>query len=162
MLSCSSAGDQSVLWASDIFDAARVGEDIFKWEDFLSRGVDMTLRYFPLHNNTIFLDCDNVVMREEFNDTLQAASRIFFVSMLGLPITFGDEFDALDEKRISFIKSCLPVLNIHPTRICKEKVKESILKTNLAIAKKWERYDILKTNEKSPPAAGSSKERKIR
>jgi len=143
MLSCSSAGDQTVLWASDMFDAARVGDDIFEWDEFISRGVEMTLRYYPLHSNTIFLDCDNVVLREEFSDTAQAASRIRFVSMLGLPVTFGDEFDTLDTERIDLIKSCLPVLDIHPTRIRKERISESILKTDLAIATKWERYDVL-------------------
>lgn len=143
MLACSGYGDSSISWACDIFDSARIGGDIFKWEEFIKEGIVPTLHYYPLHNNVMYLDCDNVVMREEFNDIHQAASRIYFVSMLGLPITFGDEFDALDEQRINFIKSCIPVLDIHPTELNKLEVKSNILKTNLIIEKEWESYNVL-------------------
>ena len=36
MLSCSGAYTGDVLWASDIFDAARVGEDVFTWEEHVN------------------------------------------------------------------------------------------------------------------------------
>lgn len=143
MLSCAAVNDRDVLWGADIFDSARVGADIFKWEEFLKQGVGRTMRYYPLHNNVLYPDSDNVVMREEFNDIKQAASRIYFVSMLGLPMTFGDEFDALDEKRISFIKECLPVLETHPMDIYKLKMPDRVLKMNLAINKEWESYNVV-------------------
>ena len=143
MLSCAAVNDQDVLWGADVFDSARVGGDIFKWDEFLKEGVERTLRYYPLHNNVLYPDSDNVVMREEFNTINQAASRIYFVSMLGLPITFGDEFDALDEKRIEFIKECLPVLETHPMDIYRHKKPEEILKMNLAISKPWENYNVV-------------------
>ncbi len=143
MLACSGCGDYSITWTCDIFDSARIGGDIFKWEEFIKEGIQPTLHYYPLHNNVMYLDCDNVVMREEFNNIYQAASRIYFVSMLGLPITFGDEFDELDEQKISFIKSCIPVLDIHPTQLNKLTASEDILKINLAVAKSWESYNVL-------------------
>lgn len=143
MLACSGYGDCSVTWACDVFDSARIGGDIFKWEEFIKEGISPTLHYYPLHNNVMYLDCDNVVMREEFNNIYQAASRIYFVSMLGLPITFGDEFDVLDEQRISFIKSCIPVLDIHPTELNKLAVEGDVLKINLSIEKEWESYNVL-------------------
>lgn len=143
MLSCSAISDMEVLWAADMFDSARVGGDIFKWEEFLKQGVAHTMRYYPLHNNLFYPDSDNVVMREEFNTEKQAASRIYFVSMLGLPMTFGDEFDALDEKRIEFIKECLPVLEIHPMDINRADMPEDILKINMSVCKKWESYNVV-------------------
>ena len=143
MLSCSAINDRDVLWGADIFDSARVGADIFKWEEFLKQGVERTVRYYPLHNNVLYPDSDNVVMREEFNSINQAASRIYFVSMLGLPMTFGDEFDALDDARIDFIKECLPVLETHPMDIYKRKMPENVLKMNLAINKEWESYNVV-------------------
>lgn len=143
MLSCAAGNDQDVLWGADIFDSARVGDDIFKWGDFLKQGVGKIIRYYPLHNNVLYTDNDNVVMREEFNDINQAASRIYFVSMLGLPLTFGDEFDALDDKRIGFIKECLPILETHPMNVYRNEKKRDVLKINLSICKPWENYNVV-------------------
>lgn len=150
MLSCASDNDADVLWGIGVFDSARIGGDIFKWEEFLVEGVERTMKFYPLHTNTLIPDSDNVVMREEYNDIYQAASRIYFVSMLGIPMTFGDEFDALDDKRIDFIKSCLPVLDIHPMDAYRKKPDKNILKMNLAVEKEWESYNILNVfNNKS-------------
>ena len=144
LLSCSGTnGDSMVLWSAELFDAVRAGEDIFKWEDFMNAGVDRILRFYPLHNNMVHLDCDNVVMREEFNNEIQAASRIYFVSMLGLPVTIGDEFDALDDKRIELIKQCIPVLDVHTKNACTMKRPSGVLKINLAIEREWERYNVV-------------------
>ena len=143
MLSCAACSDMDVLWAADIFDSARVGSDIFKWSEFLRQGVGRTMRYYPLHNNLFYPDSDNVVMREEFNNVKQAASRIYFVSMLGIPMTFGDEFDALDEARIGFIKECLPVLEMHPMDICRHKKIDDVLKMHLSVCKEWESYSVV-------------------
>ncbi len=143
MLSCAALNDDDVLWGLGVFDSARVGGDIFEWTDFLKLGVEKTLRFYPMHKSVFYPDCDNVVMREEFNDLYKSASRIYFVSMLGIPITFGDEFDALDDKRISFIKSCLPVLDIHPKNAYKTKNPKDVLTTNLAINKEWESYNVI-------------------
>ncbi len=144
MLSCSGGtNDSNPLWAGDMFDAARIGEDVFEWKEFMTYGVDRVLRFYPLNNNLMYLDCDNIVMREEFNNEYQAASRIYFVSMLGLPITFGDEFDALDNKRVDLIKSCIPVLDIHPMDSFVNKRDGDIVKINLAIEKEWGSYNVL-------------------
>lgn len=143
MLSCAAYNDADVLWGAGVFDSARIGDDIFKWEEFVVQGVEKAMRFYPLHNTVMYPDCDNVVMREEYNDIYQAASRIYFVSMLGLPITFGDEFDALDDKRIEFIKSCLPVLDIHPMDAYRGAMPKDVLKMNLAVNKPWESYNVV-------------------
>lgn len=144
ILSCSGTnGDSMVLWSAELFDSVRAGEDIFKWDDFMNAGVGRILRFYPLHNNMVHLDCDNVVMREEFNNIDQAASRIYFVSMLGLPVTIGDEFDALDDKRIELIKQCIPVLDVHTKNACTMKRPTGVLKTNLAVERAWESYNVV-------------------
>ena len=143
MLSCAGDNDADVLWGADIFDSARVGGDIFKWKEFLEFAVKKTLRFYPLHNNVLYADSDNVVLREEFNSLNQAASRIYFVSMLGLPITFGDEFEVLDEARIELIKECLPILDIHPMNIYRQTKINDVVKINLAIEKEWESYNVV-------------------
>mgnify|MGYP003299708358 FL=1 len=64
--SCSGIGDDPTLWALDSFDSARIGNDIFAWSSFAAEGVDMLLRYYPLHNLFLRCDADNLVLRGQF------------------------------------------------------------------------------------------------
>ncbi len=143
MLSCASVKDPDFLWAADIFDAGRVGNDIFEWEEFIREGVDRTLRFYPLHNIVIYPDADNVVLREEFNTLKQAESRIFFVSLLGLPMTFGDDFKVLSDDRVDLIKKCLPVMDIHPMDINESVSTRGELIMNLAVENPFESYNVV-------------------
>lgn len=143
MLSCASVKDPDFLWAADIFDAGRVGNDIFEWKEFIKEGVERTLKFYPLHNIVIYPDADNVVLREEFNTFEQAQSRIFFVSLLGLPMTFGDDFKALSEDRVDLIRKCLPVMDIHPMDINEALRDRGQMITNLAIETPFESYNVV-------------------
>lgn len=143
MLSCAQDNDGDILWACDMFDSARVGGDIFNWDSFIKEGMIKALRFYPLHNNAFICDCDNIVLREQYNDYMQAASRVYFVAMLGMPVTFGDEFDALDEARINLIKTALPVLDVHPMDVNRQTKLGKVLKMNLAVAKEWENYNVV-------------------
>jgi len=143
MLSCASVKDPDFLWAADIFDAGRVGNDIFEWKEFIKEGVERTLKFYPLHNIVIYPDADNVVLREEFNTLNQAESRIFFVSLLGLPMTFGDDFKALSEDRVDLIKKCLPVMDIHPMDINTALRDRGQMIMNLAIETSFESYNVV-------------------
>lgn len=143
MLSCSGSSDRAVLWGADVFDAARVGDDIFSWEDFLKAGVQMVMRYYPLHNIALYADPDNLVMREEHNTYAQAASRAYFVSMLGLPMTFGDVLPALPEERVDLIRRCLPVLDIHPMDVKRHTHDLRVLTINLNVELPFENYTVL-------------------
>lgn len=143
MLSCSAEKDSDFLWAADIFDAGRVGNDIFEWEEFIKEGVDRTLKFYPLHNIVLYPDADNVVLREEFNTIQQAQSRIFFVSLLGLPMTFGDDFKALSEDRVDLIKKCLPVMDIHPMDINEAISAKGEMIINLAVENPFESYNVV-------------------
>ena len=142
MLSCSCAKDADILWAADIFDAGRVGQDIFKWDEFIQEGAGKVLRFLPLHNNVLYADPDNVVLREEFNTFEQARTRIYFVSMLGLPLNFGDDLTKLEKDRVGLIKECLPVLDIRPKNLG-EMTLSDVLVTNLSIALPYESYNVI-------------------
>lgn len=160
IMSCASCDDPHFLWAADIFDGGRVGGDIFAWKDFLWEGVGKILRFFPLHNVVLYADPDNVVMRDEFNTPEQAFSRLAFVSLMGLPMTFGDDFAALQEERIRWIQKCLPVMDIHPMDLQVLELPEGTqeermtghrtadfpeekLLINLAVEQPFQRYNVV-------------------
>jgi len=143
MLSCSGSSDRAVLWGADVFDAARVGDDIFGWDEFLKAGIQMIMRYYPIHNIALYADPDNLIMREEHNTYAQAASRAYFVSMLGLPMTFGDVLPKLPEERVDIIRRCLPVLDIHPMDVRRHVHDLRVLTINLNVALPFEDYTVL-------------------
>ena len=142
LMSCCGYRDSDVLWACDMFDGARVGGDIFKWEEFLEQGIGRTARYYPMHNIVFYNDPDNVVIREEYNTLEQAKSRAAFVSLLGLPFTMGDNLPDLPKERIEILRRNIPVLDIRPMDL--ERISpEEILITNLAISMDYEDYFVL-------------------
>ncbi len=141
MLSCSGYSNSSVLWASHIFDAARIGADVFNWHEYRNT-IPQIMLFYPLHNIQLYNDTDNVVLREEFNDIEQAKTRTVMTSLLGLPMTFGDEFSALDDARINLIKRALPILDVHPTDFSNAIYNNHDYIINLEIEKPWEEYNV--------------------
>ncbi len=141
MLSCSGANNASVLWGSDVFDAARVGDDIFTWQEHLDN-LRRIQEFYPLHTIQLHVDADNVVLRSEFNTYEQAKARATIISLLGLPMTFGDEFEALSEDRVDLLKRTLPILDIHPMDLCAADFDRENLLVNLSIAKPFESYQV--------------------
>ena len=113
MLSCSGEALRDTTMYGDIFDAARIGADIFSWRDFRSNCVDRLFLLYPYHNVTQLCDPDNVVLREEFNTLDQARSRASLVSLAGAPITFGDDLRALPEERVEILRRVIPSMDIH-------------------------------------------------
>lgn len=124
------------------FDSTRVGPDLFTW-DKLCETVGLVREYYPLHNNAIMVDADNVVLRDEYSTMAEARSRLCLVSLLGLPITFGDDLPALQPERIDILKRGLPVMKTYPASlacpICDGKTQLSVLK----IAKSYEDYTVI-------------------
>ncbi len=141
MLSCAGVNNASVLWASDVFDAARVGDDIFTWEEHL-KNLRRIQEFYPLHTIQMHVDPDNVVLRSEFNTYEQAKARATIVSLLGLPMTFGDEFEVLSEDRVDLLKRTLPILDIHPMDLRAPNFNKENLLINLCIAKPFESYQV--------------------
>lgn len=142
LLSCCGCRDSDILWACDLFDAARVGGDIFGWEEFLVQGIGQTARYYPFHNLVFYNDPDNVVIRQEFNTMEQAKSRVAFVSLLGLPITLGDNLPDLPEERVELLRRGIPALDIRPMDVNRMKPGETLV-TDLAIATQWDCYHVV-------------------
>lgn len=114
LLSCSGETDAAVEAAPDLFDAARVGADVWKWEDFVREGVDRFLKYAPLHGKDLWCDMDNLVLRKPFSNLAQARTRVTLTSLFGVPITLGDEIAALDGARIDMLRKALPTINVRP------------------------------------------------
>lgn len=142
MLACS-ASRAGVLWACDLFDASRVGGDIFEWEEFMKQGIMKIMYYYPLHNIVLYTDPDNVILGEKYNTFHQAASRIYFTSLLGLPMTFGDDLPKLPSERTELIKRCLPVLDIHPMDAKQHTHGGGVLRVQLNVELPFESYTVV-------------------
>lgn len=156
LLSCCGYLDSDVLWACDLFDAARVGGDIFNWSEFITEGIGQTARYYPLHNVVIYNDPDNVVIREEFNNMEQAKTRVAFVSLLGLPFTFGDNLPELPQERVEILKRGIPVLDIRPMDVARMKPQEIVI-IHTAMESAFDAYSLVSVMNTS----GEEKEEKI-
>ena len=63
LLACSGNNQSDVIWANDLFDAARIGLDIFSWQEFIDNCVYRTMEFYPFHNIQLYNDPDNVVVR---------------------------------------------------------------------------------------------------
>lgn len=64
MLYCAGVNERDMDLATSVFDAARIGGDIFRWEEFITQCVDRLCKYYMLHTVVVNNDPDNVVIRE--------------------------------------------------------------------------------------------------
>lgn len=142
MLSCSGDVDRVDTLAPDLFDAERIGGDIFTWEEYIANFVERILRFYPYHNVQFYCDPDNVVLRPEFNTLHQARSRVSAVSLLGLPITFGDDLTKLPEERVELLRRALPTLDIHPKDIRETTHDGKRFLMHLLISRPFEDWDV--------------------
>jgi len=141
MLSCGSY-NQVMLWGSGYFDASRVGPDLFTWERFMET-LGRIRQLYPLHSIVFYNDPDCVVLRDEYSTYAQAKTRLIPVSMLGLPLTFGDDLTKLPPERLDLLKRALPVMKVHPTdfnnAVCDEQTQ--LLALNVALP--FENYTVI-------------------
>lgn len=143
MLYCAGLSDRDLNIASAGFDAARIGGDIFKWEEFISQCIAKVMKLYALHNVVFYNDPDNVILRPKFNTYDQALSRLSFVSLLGLPITLGDNLPDLPEDRLELLRRGIPPLNTHPMDIRSTAHDYKVVKVNLAINKPYEQWNVV-------------------
>ena len=143
MLSCAGEWDRAVLFASDIFDAARIGGDIFSWDEFILNFLERIMRFYSYHNTLFYCDPDNLVIRPEFNNEDQAITRTSFISLLGLPLTLGDDLRELPMDRVELIRRALPPLDIRPMDIRELGKSDEYVITNLQIAKPFEEWNVV-------------------
>lgn len=114
MMSCCGVNENDITWCQDFFDGARVGGDIFTWEEFLKDGIARILHFFPLHNTALYIDADNLVLRKDYSNLEQARTRISIYGLTGIPITLGDAIQELDTPRVDMLRRIMPVIDIRP------------------------------------------------
>lgn len=143
MMSCSGGSDRSVLFASDIFDGGRIGEDVFTWEAFEDTAKRLCHLY-SLHNTVIYCDPDNVVIRDEYNaSALEKRARIALVSLLGLPVTIGDDLRVLPDEDVEYYRRALPTLDAHPCDLRDYTMQDDLLTVRLSVAKPFTRFSTV-------------------
>ncbi len=150
MLSCSGENDRVVTACSEVFNAARIGADIFEWKEYIRSGVARLMKYYPMHNTMLLCDADNLVLREKFNTLDQAVSRASLYSIMGAPINIGDDLTQLSDERLSIYKRILPTIRVRPTELTEKEIKTDVLVLNSCIRNPWESYhvaDVFNTTE---------------
>ncbi len=143
MLSCSGHTSRDITMAADIFDAARIGGDIFQWSEYITQCVARVMKFYAFHNVMFYNDPDNVVLRPKFNTADQALSRLSFVALLGLPITLGDPLPELPADRVELLRRGLPPVDAHPMDIRATAHDFQVVKLNLAIATPFENWNVV-------------------
>lgn len=143
MMSCCGDNTRDICLAADYFDGARIGSDVFLWEDFISEVVKRTYKYYVYHNVLWYADADNLVLRGEYNNIEQARSRTSFYAITGLPITLGDNLPALEKDRVELIKKILPVIDIHPMDLYEiNEIGDPYILVNLNVANKFSSFNV--------------------
>ena len=143
MLSCSGDGFRQISMAMDIFDAMRIGGDIFDWPEFVSQCIERVMKYYVYHNVICLNDPDNLVIRPQYNTYDEAVSRVSLVGLLGLPVNYGDDLPALPDDRIELLRRITPPLDIHPVDVREQVFDGRIVKIGLTICKPYEQWSIL-------------------
>ena len=121
LLLCNPVAGHDIAVGSDLCDAARIGADIFKWEEFVEHAIDHLFHFYPLHNTMLYADCDNIVLRREFNTPAQARSRVSFYGISGVPLTIGDRFREYDDELIGMLRRIVPVVDMNPVELVSRK-----------------------------------------
>jgi hypothetical protein len=129
--------ERATMAATDLFDACRIGGDVFSWEDFKKNAVTPIFSYFPLHNTTIFLDPDTLVLRDEYSTLEQARSRVALFALTGMKLTVGDPLSALDAPRIDALKRAMPVAEITPAEMCRRNFSGEVACVFISAARSW-------------------------
>jgi len=143
MLSCAGYGERDITLAMDIFDAARIGDDVFGWSNFISNSVERVFYFYPWHNVVFYADGDNLVLRNELNTLEQARFRVSFYGLTGLPVTIGDPFEELDESRLDMLKRIIPVADIHPMDMHHKLRGDNAVIVNLAVCKPFGEWNVI-------------------
>lgn len=135
--------ERATIEAMDIFDACRIGGDVFSWEDFKNNAVIPIFSYYPFHNTTIYLDPDTLVLRKEYSTYEQALSRISLFSLTGMQFTIGDAICDLDQKRIDALKCAMPAAVITPQEMCRREFSGETAQVSLSVNRPWGSWHVI-------------------
>ncbi|MBQ4088937.1 MAG: alpha-galactosidase [Clostridia bacterium] len=142
MLYCAGSSERDMDLACAVFDAARIGGDIFRWEEFITQCIDKVHKYYMLHTVACNNDPDNVVIREKFNTYDQAVTRAALVSLLGMPFTLGDNLPDLPEDRVEILRRSIPPVPAHPMDVRSTVSDHKTVILNLAVERPDMRCNI--------------------
>ena len=143
MMSCSGEQDRSVLFGADIFDGARVGGDVFTWQAF-EVTAERLCHLYALHNTVLYCDPDNVIIRDEYNTgALEKRARIALVSLLGLPVTIGDDLRVLPDEDVEYYRRTLPTVDAHPCDLRDYRMQDKLLTVRLSVAKPFTSFSTV-------------------
>ncbi len=142
MMSCCGYQEMDIEWGMDFFDGARIGGDIFTWEEFLKEGIGRILRFYPLHNTALYIDADNLILREQFSSVAQARTRVSVYGLAGLPVTIGDAFRDLDEPRLAMLKTIMPVIDIRPGELEPKAIDGDFQLIRLNVARRFGQWMV--------------------
>ena len=143
MMSCSGHGIRDIAFASDLFDGARVGGDVFSWDDYVKEGIERVCHYLCFNNVLFYSDLDNIILRGEFNNQDQARSRASLLGLIGMPVTMGDNLPELEADRVEYLKRIIPVLDMHPMDLEKHSAELNMVVANLSIARSFENWNVV-------------------
>ena len=65
-----------------------------------------------------------------------------FSALMGVPLTIGDEFEALGDELIDLLHMCLPVMDIHPSDLSSCGFNGNDLLINLSVCTSYEEYIV--------------------
>ena len=143
MMSCSGESDRSVLFAADVFDGARIGGDVFTWQAFETTA-ERLCHLYSLHNTVLYCDPDNVIIRDEYNaGALEKRARVALVSLLGLPVTIGDDLRVLPDEDVEYYRRALPPVDAHPCDLRDYRMENKILTVRLSVAKPFTSFSTV-------------------
>lgn len=142
MLSCSGETERSICFAMDMFSAARVGGDVFDWDNFLNSVVSRIFHCYAWHNTVLYTDADTLVLRDEFNTLAQARSRVSFYGLAGLPVTLGDDLRYLPPERCNLLRCIMPTTDIHPMDLHYKKRGEKYGLLNLFVCREFGSWNV--------------------
>ena len=156
MMSCSGYTESDIEGAMDSFDGARVGGDIFTWQEFLKEGIDRIRHFYLFHNTAFYVDADNLILRAEHSTLAQARSRVSIYGLCGLPITVGDAIKELDAPRIDMLRRIMPPIDIRPEILERLWPSEEAMVeiVRLAVCRKFGSWTVVALcNKNETPAA---------
>lgn len=144
MLFCCALSQRDIDLACAAFDAARIGGDIFAWNDFLRECVGKVYKYYALHNVVLLADPDNVILRPQFNDKEQAITRASLVSLLGMPFNIGDDLTQLDEDRMEILRRSIPPIpNVRTMDLRSATADSRSMLINLCVERPFGRWNVV-------------------
>ncbi|MFA6715491.1 MAG: alpha-galactosidase [Victivallales bacterium] len=143
MLFCAIESDHDLAYTLGLFNAARIGGDVFNWKEFTTNVCQRILRYYPYHNTSFYADGDSIILRKEFNTESQARSRVSLYGLTGLPVTIGDNLNVLDNYRIDLLRRIMPVVNMTSRDLQPQKFKKGRFLIRTAISRPFGEWMVV-------------------